>query len=376
MSEIKVNSIKGVGASTAAITVNNTDGTCTANITNNLSNRNALINGAMVIHQRGGNTTGINDTQNYYVADRWRYNHGANGTVTVSHETDSPDGFSNSIKVAVTTAGTSSNPAQFYQKIEGHDLQRFAKGTSSAKKFAVSFYIKSKVTGNFVLDLYDSNNARSCQQIYTVSQSETWERKTVVIPADTTGVFSNDNGSSLQIYWKVFDGDQTGTLHTTWQAHTTNADRGVGQVNALATDGDFVQITGCQLEASEVATDFEHRSFGQELSLCQRYYYKHAEGDNKDVGVGTYYTSSLFAFSIKFPVSMRAAPSLDYVSGTNYYTIFHSNTNDKFTAFAITRNQENCAAFDTSTDTSGVQGAGGIVATVNNSSYIALSAEL
>ena len=73
---------------------------------------------------------------------------------------------------------------------------------------------------------------------------------------------------------------------------------------------------------------------------------------------------------------MRAAPSLDYVSGTNYYTIFHSNTNDKFTAFAITRNQENCAAFDTSTDTSGVQGAGGIVATVNNSSYIALSAEL
>ncbi len=376
MSEIKVNSIKGVGASTAAITVNNTDGTCTANITNNLSNRNALINGAMVIHQRGGNTTGINDTQNYYVADRWRYNHGANGTVTVSHETDSPDGFSNSIKVAVTTAGTSSNPAQFYQKIEGHNLQHFAKGTSGAKKFAISFFIKSKVTGNFVLDLYDSNNARSCQQIYTVSQSETWERKTVVIPADTTGVFSNDNGSSLQIYWKVFDGDQTGTLHTTWQAHTTNADRGVGQVNALATDGDFVQITGCQLEASEVATDFEHRSFGQELSLCQRYYYKHAEGDNKDVGVGTYYTSSLFAFSIKFPVSMRAAPSLDYVSGTNYYTIFHSNTNDKFTAFAITRNQENCAAFDTSTDTSGVQGAGGIVATVNNSSYIALSAEL
>ena len=67
MSEIKVNSIKGVGASTAAITVNNTDGSCTANITNNLSNRNLIINGAMQVAQRGTSST----TSGYATVDRW-----------------------------------------------------------------------------------------------------------------------------------------------------------------------------------------------------------------------------------------------------------------------------------------------------------------
>ena len=307
MSTLKVDTIRHNNATSDAITMVS-DGTCTAKLTDvggaALSHRNVLRNGAMTIHQRGGNTTGINDTENYFVADGWIYNHGSNGTVTVSHETDSPDGFSNSIKVAVTSAGTSSNPAQFYQKIEGQDLQRFAKGTSSAKKFAVSFYIKSKVTGNFVLDLYDGDNARSCQQIYTVNQSQTWERKTVIIPADTTGTFDNDVNSSLQIYWKVFDGDQTGTLHTTWQAHTTNADRGVGQVNALATNGDYVQITGVQLEVGPVATPFEHRTFQDELLRCQRYYYAHKGPLWGQTSAGDHLDLALY-----FPVPMRTAPS-------------------------------------------------------------------
>ena len=245
MSTLKVDNIRHNSATSDAITTAS-DGTCTAKLTDvggsGLSHRNVLRNGGMTIHQRGGNTTGINDTQNYFGADGWYYNNGGAGTVTLSHETDSPDGFSNSIKVAVTSAGTSSGFAQFYQKLEGQDLQRFAKGTSSAKKFAVSFYIKSKVTGNFVVDLYYSFNSRSCQQIYTVSQSQTWEKKTVIIPADTTGAWDNDNNASLQIYWKVFAGDQSGTLHTTWQAHSTNADRGVGQVNALATNLSLIHI--------------------------------------------------------------------------------------------------------------------------------------
>ncbi len=274
MSTLKVDAIRHNSATSDAITTHS-DGTASAKLIDvggaALSHRNVLRNGGMTIHQRGGNTTGISNSENYFVADGWIYNHASNGTVTVSHETDSPDGFSNSIKVAVTSAGTSSGYAQFYQKIEGQDLQRFAKGTSGAKKFAVSFYIKSKVTGNFVLDLYDSDNARSCQQIYTVNASQTWERKTVIIPADTTGAWDNDNNASLQIYWKVFAGTQSGTLHTTWQAHTTNADRGVGQVNAIASNGDYVQITGCQLEVGDTATSFEHRSFGEELARCQRY---------------------------------------------------------------------------------------------------------
>ena len=308
MSTLKVDNIRHNNATSDAITMAS-DGTCTAKLTDvggaALSHRNVLRNGGMTIHQRGGNTTGINNTQNYFGADGWYYNNGGAGTVTLSHETDSPDGFSNSIKVTVTSAGTSSGYAQFYQKIEGQDLQRFAKGSSGAKKFAVSFYIKSKVTGNFVLDLYDSDNARSCQQIYTVNASQTWERKTVIIPADTTGAWDNDNNASLQIYWKVFAGDQSGTLHTTWQAHTTNADRGVGQVNAIASNGDYVQITGCQLEVGDTATSFEHRSHGEELSRCQRYFqfveYAHAIARS---------STNTGSVSAQFVCEMRAAPTI------------------------------------------------------------------
>ena len=364
MSILKVDAIRHNSATSDAITTV-ADGTCTAKLTDvggaALSHRNVLRNGAMTIHQRGGNTTGISNSENYFVADGWIYNHGSNGTVTVSHETDSPDGFSNSIKVAVTSAGTSSNPAQFYQKIEGQDLQRFAKGTSGAKKFAVSFYIKSKVTGNFVLDLYDSDNARSCQQIYTVNQSQTWERKTVIIPADTTGAFNNDNGSSLQIYWKVFDGNQTGTLHTTWQAHTTNADRGVGQVNALAANGDYVQITGLQMEVGETATSFEHKSYTEEIAKCQRYYYlvyrrgSSGESNLSIGGLGSLYTANSVYIDLQFPTQMRAGPSIEFPSGSNRFMVCPTNC-VTFSSLTVIHSHKNAACISATLSSSKTAG--------------------
>ena len=393
MSTLKVDNIRHNSATSDAITMAS-DGTCTAKLTDvggsGLSHRNVLRNGGMTIHQRGGNTTGINDTQNYFGADGWYYNNGGAGTVTLSHETDSPDGFSNSIKVAVTSAGTSSGFAQFYQKLEGQDLQRFAKGTSSAKKFAVSFYIKSKVTGNFVVDLYDSDNSRSCQQIYTVSQSQTWEKKTVIIPADTTGAWDNDNNASLQIYWKVFAGDQSGTLHTTWQAHSTNADRGVGQVNALATNGDYVQITGLQMEVGDTATSFEHRSYGEVLSRCQRYYYMHhntsktgTEGNYRVACLGFSSGSTEVTGHIFFPVTMRANPSIDansgVVGGIGYWRIGGGSFGgDKYIdgAWSVASPTTRSTRIYATPRTSLSQGVCGYIDGRNTASYMAFSAEL
>ena len=393
MSTLKVDNIRHNSATSDAITTAS-DGTCTAKLTDvggsGLSHRNVLRNGGMTIHQRGGNTTGINDTQNYFGADGWYYNNGGAGTVTLSHETDSPDGFSNSIKVAVTSAGTSSGFAQFYQKLEGQDLQRFAKGTSSAKKFAVSFYIKSKVTGNFVVDLYDSDNSRSCQQIYTVSQSQTWEKKTVIIPADTTGAWDNDNNASLQIYWKVFAGDQSGTLHTTWQAHSTNADRGVGQVNALATNGDYVQITGLQMEVGDTATSFEHRSYGEVLSRCQRYYYMHhntsktgTEGNYRVACLGFSSGSTEVTGHIFFPVTMRANPSIDansgVVGGIGYWRIGGGSFGgDKYIdgAWSVASPTTRSTRIYATPRTSLSQGVCGYIDGRNTASYMAFSAEL
>ncbi len=375
MSTLKVDAIRHNSATSDAITMAS-DGTMSAKLTSvggaGLSHRNVLRNGAMTIHQRGGNTTGINDTENYFGADGWYYNNGGAGTVTLSHETDSPDGFSNSIKVTVTSAGTSSGYAQFYQKIEGQDLQRFAKGSSGAKKFAVSFYIKSKVTGNFVLDLYDSDNARSCQQIYTVNASQTWERKTVIIPADTTGSWDNDNNASLQIYWKVFAGDQSGTLHTTWQAHTTNADRGVGQVNAIASNGDYVQITGLQMEVGDTATSFEHKSYTEEIAKSQRYYYLvYRKGSTNDGnlsigGVGSLYTGSSVYIDLQFPTQMRAGPSIEYPNNSNRFMVCPTNCIG-FSGLTVIHSHKNCACISATLASSNTAGrVGNVFMQTNN----------
>ena len=131
-----------------------------------------------------------------------------------------------------------------------------------------------------------------------------------------------------------------------------------------------------QLEVGSQATAFEHRSFGEELALCQRYYYKHVDGNNQDIGTGMYYRSNLCAFSVKFPVSMRTTPTLDYVSSSDAYTIYSNDQSDPFTSMSIVRAHENCAACDTSTGTSGTQGHGAILATATSSGYIAYTAEL
>jgi len=276
MSEIKVNSIKGVGASAAAITVNNSDGTCTANITNNLSNRNLVINGNMVCSQRGSSFANITDA---YCLDRYRFrnNNGVSGTFTVSQSTDTPDEFGNSLKVAVGTQDTvldSGVSCHISTRFEGQNLQSLAKGTSSAKKSVLSFYVKTNKTGTYAVMLYDVDNNRQFSTTYTVSNAN-WNRYTIDVPADTTGAFGNDNGRSLDIYWYLGAGTSftSGTLASSWQTYVA-ANEAVGQVNFAESASNEFYITGVQYEVNEsgVATDFEHRSFGQELALCQRYY--------------------------------------------------------------------------------------------------------
>ena len=157
MSEIKVNSIKGVAATTAALTINNTDGTCTANITNNLSNRNKIVNGSMICSQRGSSFT-----SDGYTLDHFERQQSSDGAFTVTQSTTSPDGFAKSLKVDVTTADTSLSAAQYAQiktKIEAQDLQDLAFGTSAAKTVVLSFYVRSNKTGNYAFAIQQSDNS-------------------------------------------------------------------------------------------------------------------------------------------------------------------------------------------------------------------------
>jgi len=323
MSEIKVNSIKGVGASAAAITVNNTDGTCTANISSvnggQLSSRRLNINGGMTVAQRG-TVTGITSST-YAGPDRFRFGIGSHGTFTVSRDSSAPtgSGFANSLKLACTTADTSvaTGAAGYFQhKIEGQDCQRIKKGTSSAEQLAVQFWVKSNKTGTYALQCQDNDNSRNFTTTYSISSADTWEKKTITIPADTTGALDDDNNVSLTFnFWLVAGTDYTsGSASSSWYGNTaTNMAKG-HTVNIADSTSNTWYMTGFQVETGSVHTDFEHRSFGQELALCQRYFQQIGASGQ----AGTYTIAAGYLFSngsniatgYVMPVMMRATPTI------------------------------------------------------------------
>ena len=308
MSQLKVNTIRHTSASSDAITLAS-DGTATAKITNNLSNRNKIINGAMTINQRGHSGA---QGHNAYGLDRWKYNRSASAEFNIEQSTESPDGFAKSLQVDCTTASASVGAADYVRlryHIEGQDLQDFAKGTSSAKKFALSFYAKSSVTGDYAIAFYDGDNTRMCTTTYTVSDTN-WNRYEIIIPADTTGAFDNDTNSSLTIwFWFVVGSNhQAGSAQNTWGAYAENA-LGKGHTANLGsnTSNNFY-LTGVQLEASDYCTDFEHRSYGDELIRCQRYYQQYM--NPACTGQVPDNANRAYAIGLQFQTRMRATPTL------------------------------------------------------------------
>ena len=316
MSTLKVDAIRHNSATSDAITTA-ADGTCTANITSNYSNRSVVYNGAMKIAQRGTNFTGVTASGTFPV-DRFLFHVGSLGTWTLSQSTDVPtgQGLSHSIKCDVTTANASPSGtayARIDQRFEGQDLQRFCKGTANAKNFAVSFWVKSPKTGTHIVQLQDQDNSRNVSKAYTVSSANTWEKKQLILPADTTGAFGNDNGGSLFLcfYLAVGTGYQGGTLQTTWGTPVNNT-RATGQVNvADSTSNDFY-LTGVQMEASSYCSEFEHRSFGDELNRCQRYYQQFVGlSDQAALGFGRSNSTTVAECNVPLSVPLRASPTLN-----------------------------------------------------------------
>lgn len=279
---------KNVTADSATITaLSSTNMTASGDITGSSFNggqlggrRNLIINGAMQVAQRGASSTGITGN-GYYTVDRFATTLNSMGTWTQTQESDAPDGFSKSIKMECTTADASPAAGDYLliaQKFEGQDLQHLKKGTSSAEPVTASFWVKSNKTGTYIVELIDQDNtARHIGKSFTVNSSGTWEYKTVTFEGDTTGVLDVDNSASIDFSFWLGSGTDfnSGTLQTSWGA-LSQTNRAVGNVNLADTIGNYFQITGVQLELGETATPFEHRSYGEELALCQRYYQKHA----------------------------------------------------------------------------------------------------
>jgi len=242
-----------------------------------LSNRNLIIKGAMQVAQRG---TGpfTNASGGYQTVDRFQLSGTMGGSFTLEQATDAPSGsgFQKSFKALAPTGFSSpsaSASAKLITSLEGQDLQQLLKGTADAVPVTVSFWVKAVVTGTYILEVYDEDNNRTISTAYSISASNTWEKKTITISGDTSGALGNDNGKSFSLVWWIGAGSNftSGTLNTSWNA-TVTANRAVGQVNAVASNNDAFYITGVQLEVGDTATPFEHRSFGEELALCHRYY--------------------------------------------------------------------------------------------------------
>ena len=240
--------------------------------------RNLITNGAMQVAQRG--TSVASTSASFYQIDRFRVQDAGGHNLISSQESDAPEGFANSIKVRVaSTFTTGANTLLgIGQLFEGQDLQLLKKGTSNALPVTVSFYVKSNLTGNIVVELLDRDSAfRHIEALVNISSANTWEYKTVTFAGDTSGVLDDDSNASfdLQIYFSAGSNFTSGTLATSWATYSAvNRCVGLdlGSNNFGSSTDNFISITGVQLEVGSVATEFEHRSFGEELALCQRYF--------------------------------------------------------------------------------------------------------
>jgi len=299
--------------------------------------RNMIINGAMSVAKRGTSQASITST-GYYTIDRWQVVNTNGGTWTMSQDTDVPtgEGFANSLKMDCTTADTSlgaSDHLYVRTKLESQDCQNMKKGTSNAEKVTLRFWVKSSKTGTHIVELLDNDNSRFVSLAYTISSADTWENHTLTFPADTTGAFADDNGVGLGIHWYMAAGSTytSGTLGTTW--NTTQANRAVGQVNVADSTDNNWYLTGVQLEVGEQATPFEHRSFGEELKLCQRYFKRIEVGNNTRISTSAYAdTTTRARFVIHHDPEMRQAPTLTEVNvdldGQDLSAIATAGSND------------------------------------------------
>ena len=281
--------------------------------------RNLIINGAMNVAQRGTSISITNTTG--YTLDRFNIGRGSayNFDVDVSQSTDAPTEIANSLKIdvqatATPAAGVNATLEQF---IESQNTTHLNYGSSSGKYITASFWVKSNKTGTYGFQLDHYTKDRNFVSSYTINSANTWEKKTIIVNPDTTGAaFDDDNQAGLRIIWHLSTGpDDIISGNRDWT--TDNLFRSVtGQVNLFDSTSNEFYITGVQLEVGTVATEFEHRSYGEELALCQRYYYQWLNDTSSD-GHGLHvigmYTSTRGFWGLSPPVAMRASPSITKV---------------------------------------------------------------
>jgi hypothetical protein len=349
--------------------------------TGSMAARNKIINGAMVIDQRNAGAAVTTDT---YCPDRWRVEEVTDGAFSAQQVSDAPSGFTNSLKWTVTTADASLGATQYAnvrQGIEGFNVADFGWGTASAATVTLSFWVKSSLTGTFGGVFSNADFNRSYPFTYVINSANTWEQKTITVAGDTSGTWNKTNGAGIQLNFGLGVGSTYSGTAGAWTG--SGLISVTGAVNVMGTLDATWYITGVQLEAGDTATPFEHRSYGQELALCQRYYYKIFPGATSAIFGPAYSFSTTEAqAAIPYPVTMRTAPTALEQSGTaNHYTVVAGSS--VVTCSAVPTHgasTTNYSAIVNATVSSGLTvGYGGLLrsdATNGANAYLGWSAEL
>lgn len=354
-----------------------------------------IINGSMQVSERlNGSQTAIS-ASGLSPVQRYKMDLLGNGTYTITQDTDVPSGygFKKSVKIDCTTADAAdpmgaNDRFSFRQIIEDQNCLITKKGHSDAEKLTVAFWVKTNKTGNYVCELYDLQNSRHVGQVFTVSSSNTWEKKVLAFPADTTGKFAGDNGQGLMVnIWLGAGSNYSGggSLQTSWGADSTNQ-RAVGiNVNIADHTDNYINFTGWQLEVGEYTSTtlpvFKHIPFELDLLRCQRYFLAVADGADQQyalVGLGSAASGDTLDVFIHAPTELRTTPSLESNSAANYYQVRDQDGSSNFSGF--TGIHSNCTnrklAIYVSYPGGITQGVGAVAATNNTSAYVYLSAEL
>jgi hypothetical protein len=270
----------------------------------NINFRNRIINGDMRIDQRNAGAA-VTATDSYTL-DRWKISEDTDGAASVQQVSDAPSGFNNSAKVTVTTEDASIGASQFvlfWQPIEGFNWADLGYGAAGAKTSTLSFWAKSSLTGTFSGALESSDGGRSYIFSYTINAANTWEYKTVTIAGDTSGTWvGSTNGIGVKVFFTLTAGATFQGTPGSWGATRFGA---TGTTQLMSTLNATWQLTGVQLEVGSVATPFERRPYGAELSLCERYFQR-LSGAAWATGSATTQCGT----AVTFKTEMRASPSV------------------------------------------------------------------
>jgi hypothetical protein len=342
--------------------------------------RNRLINSDMRIDQRNAGASVTLTSGGNFSVDRFQGFEDTDGAMTAQQDSSAPAGFINSVKLTTTTADGSLSASQyalFRQMVEGTNVADLAWGTASAKTVTLSFWVRSSLTGTFGGALGNSAFNRSYPFTYSISVADTWEYKTVTIAGDTSGTWLTTTGTGIRVNFGLGVGSDYNGTAGAWAGagylSTTGATSVIGTLNATW------YITGVQLEVGSVATPFERRPYGTELSLCQRYYYKaQITGAGSFFGTGVAYSTTSANVFIPFPVPLRTRPTALSTSGTaGDYRVFRQGTNVTCSAVPTFDEGDTFAANASFPVSSGLTAGEAIMGrSVNTSAFLAWSAEL